>query len=328
MSIKRIAGSAVLLSLAVAAGSALAQQPAPQQTAPQLLPQSRAPAAGPAEAEGKATARIAEPDAMPRPADAAMASPTGATSAPMREPATGADGAAGKPATAAADDAGSAAVAGAAPAAASPAAARPEPAAAPSQSAATPTPADRNAATAAAAAASRAAAEKADREADEGIGDEARVVQPILAKHPDSNVIICVAGCGPQPSIVQVLPREQDTRTESEVVPSSGRLGGDNDNDSKAATKAQPETGDIVCLAGCLKKRGEVVHRKAKLSWLSPEEAERSKAMLRRVAERFGAEAFPVVDAVSRAADRFAQWSQVGRAVVQRGIKVAEQADE
>lgn len=171
---------------------------------------------------------------------------------------------------------------------------------------------------------SRARAEKMDGQNVEGIGDDASVVKPILARHPDSNLIICVAGCGPEPSIVQVLPRQAETQTESKVVPSSGELGAA----SKDAAPREANEVDIVCLAGCLKKRGEVVHRRAKVSWLSPEEIERMAPLLRRVAERFGGNV--AVASADDAAEwqAFDAWSRMGRALVDAGITVAEQAGE
>lgn len=171
---------------------------------------------------------------------------------------------------------------------------------------------------------SRARAEKMDNQNVEGIGDDASIVKPILARHPESNLIICVAGCGPEPSIVQVLPREVETRTESKVIPSSGELGAA----SKDVAPREANEVDIVCLAGCLKKRGEVVHRRGKVSWLSPEEVERMAPLLRRVAQRLGGNL--AVASADDAAEwqAFDAWSRMGRALVDAGITVAEQSGE
>ena len=341
--IKRLAGPAALATLAVGASAAWAQQPASSGAERQPAMAIAAPSnerAATAERDTadvrptdvRPTPRIAAPEAMPN-AKASLdgKAPAGNEAAPTEPRAV--DGSPGTPppssrATTAASEPkpnGGAVSNNEMP---PPAAGAGKPsevlagAAKPDE-----TIKDRTAAAAAAAAASRAAVEKADKENEEGISDEARIVQPILAKHPDSNIIICIAGCGPQPSIVQVMPREAETRTESQVVPSSGRLGGD-DAATPNASAAQPDTADVICLAGCLKKRGDVVHRKAKVSWLTPQQSEAMKQQLRRIAERFGADVFPVADAESRAAFRLGHWSRMGRSVVERGIKVADRSDE
>ena len=44
-----------------------------------------------------------------------------------------------------------------------------------------------------------------DKQLDDIVPDEHKLVKPLLAAHPDSNVIICMAGCGDKPTIVQVI---------------------------------------------------------------------------------------------------------------------------
>lgn len=144
------------------------------------------------------------------------------------------------------------------------------------------------AATSAAVAASRAEAEKRDRAEDEGVDDDRDVVKPVLAKHPDSNLVICIAGCGPDPQIVQVLPKEPEKRTESQVIPNSANAA--NAPAGAPAADSKPATGEIRCIAGCNGKRGEVVFKRARISWIEPGESERVRHALREIAERLSVE--------------------------------------
>lgn len=161
--------------------------------------------------------------------------------------------------------------------------------------------------TAAAIAASRAEAEKRDRAEDPGIDDDRDVVKAVLAKHPDSNVVICVAGCGPEPTIVQVLPRAPETRTDSEVVPSSA---GDVAKD--AASDVKPNQGEIICVAGCKDgKRGTVVFKKAKISWIDPDQSDDVRSNLRAIAARFEPELRQMAEA--ERSETLTTWSGMGR---------------
>lgn len=119
-------------------------------------------------------------------------------------------------------------------------------------------------------------------EGDEGISDAADGVAPLLAKHPDSSVIICMAGCGPQPSIVEVMSKAESLN--------AGEIGEFEPNSADAAENANngavPAEGAVVCIAGCNGKRGEVLYKNSRLTWLGDENGEKLKAALRVIAAR------------------------------------------
>lgn len=73
-------------------------------------------------------------------------------------------------------------------------------------------------------------------------------VRPILAKHRNQFVVVCVAGCKGQASPVQFLPKPVRKRT-GLFVPAAF-FGG-----------TVAESDDVICLAGCDKKAGQVVQR-------------------------------------------------------------------
>ena len=73
-------------------------------------------------------------------------------------------------------------------------------------------------------------------------------VRPILAKHRNQFVVVCVAGCKGQANSVQVLPKPVRKRT-GLFVPAAF-FGG-----------TVAESDDVICLAGCDKKAGQVVQR-------------------------------------------------------------------
>ena len=73
-------------------------------------------------------------------------------------------------------------------------------------------------------------------------------VRPILAKHRNQFVVVCVAGCKGQANLVQVLPKPVRKRT-FQFVPAAF-FGG-----------TAAESDDVICLAGCDKKAGQVVQR-------------------------------------------------------------------
>ena len=73
-------------------------------------------------------------------------------------------------------------------------------------------------------------------------------VRPILAKHRNQFVVVCVAGCKGQASPVQFLPKPVRKRT-AQFVPAAF-FGG-----------TAAESDDVICLAGCDKKAGQVVQR-------------------------------------------------------------------
>ena len=73
-------------------------------------------------------------------------------------------------------------------------------------------------------------------------------VRLILAKHRNQFVVVCVAGCKGQTNSVQVLPKPVRKRT-GLFVPAAF-FGG-----------TVAESNDVICLAGCDKKAGQVVQR-------------------------------------------------------------------
>jgi hypothetical protein len=84
-------------------------------------------------------------------------------------------------------------------------------------------------------------------------------VQSILAAHPDQFVVLCVAGCGGKESkIVQILPKPMRART-AEFVPSAA--GPEDKAKGRKGYFAADEGDDVVCVAGCAGKPGQVVQR-------------------------------------------------------------------
>jgi hypothetical protein len=81
-------------------------------------------------------------------------------------------------------------------------------------------------------------------------------VKSILASHPDQFVVLCVAGCGDKTAkIVQMLPRPVKART-AEFQPSAA---GPEDKAKGAKGRfAADESDDVVCVAGCAGKPGQV----------------------------------------------------------------------
>jgi len=81
-------------------------------------------------------------------------------------------------------------------------------------------------------------------------------VQQLLSAHPDQFVVLCVAGCnGPTSKIVQLLPRPVNART-AEFQPSAAGPEG-----KRNGSSAMSESEDVVCVAGCPGKRGQVLQR-------------------------------------------------------------------
>lgn len=112
-------------------------------------------------------------------------------------------------------------------------------------------------------------------EGAEAIPDTADGVAPLLAQHPDSSVIICIAGCGAQPSIVQVVAN-------ADVV----NVGDQGEMEQNSTGAAAPAAGAVVCIAGCQGKRGEVIFKSTRLSWLSDEQGKAMKDVIRGIADR------------------------------------------
>lgn len=93
-------------------------------------------------------------------------------------------------------------------------------------------------------------------------------VRPILAAHPNQYVVICVAGCDGRPKAVQILPRPTTGRVGA-FVPSAAKSGGEVYGPPRPGQKqrAAVKQNDVVCLAGCVGKPGQVVQH---LSGLPP----------------------------------------------------------
>jgi hypothetical protein len=88
-------------------------------------------------------------------------------------------------------------------------------------------------------------------------------VRSILAAHPHQFVVICVAGCDGRPKAVQVLPRPVERRVGQFVPTAAGpakpAYGPLLPGASRASIAATAD--DVVCIAGCNSKRGQVVQR-------------------------------------------------------------------
>ncbi len=86
-------------------------------------------------------------------------------------------------------------------------------------------------------------------------------VHPILAAHPDQFVVICVAGCDGKPRAVQILPRPGAvTARAGGYVPSMAKMGKESYGPARAGRTAS-EADDVICLAGCIGRPGQVVQR-------------------------------------------------------------------
>lgn len=88
-------------------------------------------------------------------------------------------------------------------------------------------------------------------------------VEPILAAYPGQFVVICVAGCDGKPKAVQVLPRPVTARV-GHFEPSKAKS--DDDVYGPPLPKNLPvapkqESNDVVCVAGCVGRPGQVVQR-------------------------------------------------------------------
>jgi hypothetical protein len=86
-------------------------------------------------------------------------------------------------------------------------------------------------------------------------------VKSILAAHPDQYVVVCVAGCGGKPKAVQILPRRVMAR-EGAFVPTTGKTGRrlyGPPRPGQSAAAAAAKRDDIVCVAGCMGRPGQVL---------------------------------------------------------------------
>lgn len=89
-------------------------------------------------------------------------------------------------------------------------------------------------------------------------------VAGILAAHPNQFVVVCVAGCDGKPKAVQVLPMTEVKRA-GEVRPSSADMSKSNYGPPTPNGAKTNESDDVVCLAGCTQRTGQVLQRFADL---------------------------------------------------------------
>lgn len=87
-------------------------------------------------------------------------------------------------------------------------------------------------------------------------------VRPILAAHPGQYVVICVAGCDGKPRAVQILPGPVTAR-EGGFLPSMAKIGRHAYGPPPPAALAGRSAlgDDVICMAGCTGKRGQIVQR-------------------------------------------------------------------
>jgi hypothetical protein len=85
-------------------------------------------------------------------------------------------------------------------------------------------------------------------------------VAPLLAAHPNENVVACVAGCRSRPQVVQLLPKPVKGRRGA-FVPSAARMGDDvyGPPHPTSASRVPSIEDDVVCVAGCVGRRGQVL---------------------------------------------------------------------
>ena len=85
-------------------------------------------------------------------------------------------------------------------------------------------------------------------------------VQSILAAHPNDFVTICVAGCDGKSKVVQILPRPLAGRT-GEYVQSSAKDSYGPPQPGKPPRQMSDQNNDVICLAGCMGKPGQILQR-------------------------------------------------------------------
>lgn len=118
-----------------------------------------------------------------------------------------------------------------------------------------------------------------DVEAGGGMPSSNPRVRPILAAHPGQYVVICVAGCDGKSRAVQVLPGPVTARVGG-FVPSTAKMGNEIYGPPRPAAlagKATAQANDVVCVAGCIGRPGQVVQR---MSGLPPPQG--AKALKRK----------------------------------------------
>jgi hypothetical protein len=107
-------------------------------------------------------------------------------------------------------------------------------------------------------------------------------VRPILAAHPGQSVVICVAGCDGKPRAVQVLAGPVTARVGG-YLPSMAKMGTEAYGPpSPAGRQAATQDNDVVCLAGCTGRPGQVLQRVSDLPPIKVKPAKRERSKEKR----------------------------------------------
>lgn len=102
-----------------------------------------------------------------------------------------------------------------------------------------------------------------DVKAGDGMPASNPRVRPILAAHPGQLVVVCVAGCPGKARAVQILPRPVTARVGG-YVPSAAKMGNETygpPRPGKLPAATAGSNDDVVCMAGCVGRPGQVVQR-------------------------------------------------------------------
>jgi hypothetical protein len=114
-------------------------------------------------------------------------------------------------------------------------------------------------------------------------------VRSILAAHPDRYVVACVAGCDGKPQAVQILPRSTTARVGG-YRPSMAKMGREiygPPSPSKLTRQAAAEADDVICVAGCNRRPGQIVQRLPGLPPLAKPKANKQKSGAKKRDTRF-----------------------------------------
>ncbi len=100
-----------------------------------------------------------------------------------------------------------------------------------------------------------------EKQADRGSGMRTASprVRAILEAHPNQLVVVCVAGCGGKPKPVQILSKATTGRVGGYVPTAANMDGKVYGPPVPAAVERARTRDDVVCLAGCIGKRGQVL---------------------------------------------------------------------
>lgn len=112
---------------------------------------------------------------------------------------------------------------------------------------------------------------------------ETKELRALLQAKPDSDLIICLAGCGPagQPKVIFERRRGSAFLAEAATPPGTRSSQGDQthremaakgkavDDVARQGERAENQSNDIICLAGCTGPVGVVVFRGRQLAWIT-----------------------------------------------------------